>query len=94
MLDTARNGLLDVAGMDTLTAPSPVSAAESLKALRIKRRILPVALEAEHALFVFVDPGYETAKPLRSWGAAHGSLWKALTKRCRAVGVASPSSAR
>ena len=42
MLDTARNGLLNVAGMDTLTARSPVSAAESLKALRIKRRILPV----------------------------------------------------
>ncbi len=48
---------------------------------------LPVALEADRALFVFVDPGYESAKALRSWGARHRSLWKALRKRCRSVGV-------
>ena len=48
---------------------------------------LPVALDAERALFVFVDPGYESAKALRSWGARHRGLWKALRKRCRSVGV-------
>ncbi len=48
---------------------------------------LPVALDAERALFVFVDPGYQSAKALRSWGARHSGLWKALRKRCRSVGV-------
>ena len=46
---------------------------------------LPVALEAEGAVFVFVDPGYQSAKALRSWGTAHRGLWTALRKRCRAV---------
>ena len=48
---------------------------------------LPVALDAERAVFVFVDPGYESAKALRSWGARHRGLWKALRKRCRSVRV-------
>ena len=48
---------------------------------------LPVSLEAECTVFVYVDPGYETAKALHSWGAAHHGLWKALRKRCRSVVV-------
>ena len=46
----------------------------------------PVVLDVERALFIFVDPGYETAKALRSWGARHHGLWKALRKRRRSVG--------
>ena len=42
---------------------------------------LPVALDAERAVFVYVDPGHETATALRSWGAAHRELWKALWDR-------------
>ena len=50
---------------------------------------LPVALDAERAVFVYVDPGHETATALRSWGAAHGELWKALWDRgCRIEVVA------
>ena len=48
---------------------------------------LPVALEAERALFVYVDPGHQTSTALRSWGAAHSGLWKALRKRCRSIEV-------
>ena len=48
---------------------------------------LPVALEAERAVFVYVDPGYETATALRSWGAAHRELWKALRERGRRIEV-------
>ena len=29
---------------------------------------LPVALDGDRALFVYVDPGYDTSKALRSWG--------------------------
>ena len=71
---------------------------ERLEALCIERRILPlrayrraagntVVLDVELAVFAYVDPGYESAKALRSWGTAHRGLWKALRKRCRSVGV-------
>ena len=39
---------------------------------------LPVALDGERAVFVYVDPGHETKTALRSWGTAHRGLWKAL----------------
>ena len=40
-------------------------------------------------MFVHVDPGYETATALRSWGAAHRELWKAIRERGRRIeGVA------
>ena len=48
---------------------------------------LPVALDAERAVFVYVDPGYETATALRSWGAAHRELWEALWDHGRGIEV-------
>ena len=39
---------------------------------------LPIAVDTERAVFVCAEPGHETATALRSWGAAHGDLWKAL----------------
>ena len=48
---------------------------------------LPIALEPSRAVFVYVDPGHETATALRSWGAAHRGLWKALRERDRKVEV-------
>ena len=42
---------------------------------------LPVALDARPAVFVYLDPGHETATALRSWGAAHRELWEALWDR-------------
>ena len=32
---------------------------------------LPVALDSARALFVYADPGHDTATALRSWGTAH-----------------------
>ena len=34
-----------------------------------------------------MDPGHDTSKALRSWGAAHRGLWMALTERGRSVEV-------
>lgn len=42
---------------------------------------LPVALSAERAVFVYVDPGHQTVTPLRSWGGRHRELWEALRDR-------------
>jgi len=39
---------------------------------------LPIALDTERAVFVYAEPGHDTATALRSWGAKHGDLWKAL----------------
>ena len=41
----------------------------------------PLALYTERAVFVYVDPGHETAKALRAWGAAHRELWWMLRER-------------
>ena len=48
---------------------------------------LPVALDGDRALFVYADPGHDTSKALRSWGAAHRGLWMALAERDRSVEV-------
>ena len=48
---------------------------------------LPVALDSARAMFVYVDPGHETSTALRSWGAAHRGLWRALTRLDRSVEV-------
>ena len=42
---------------------------------------LPVALDSARALFVYAEPGHDTATALRSWGKAHGGLWSALRSR-------------
>ena len=41
---------------------------------------LPVALDSARALFVYAEPGHDTATALRSWGTAHRGLWRALAK--------------
>ena len=46
---------------------------------------LPVALGDGGALFVYADPGHETAAGLRSWGRAHRRLWEELKERGRSV---------
>ena len=48
---------------------------------------LPLALDAERVVFVYVDPGHETAKALRAWGAAHRELWAMLRDRRRKIEV-------
>ena len=60
------------------------SRGENPALLRLK---LPIALEEARAIFVYADPGHATSTGLRSWGAAHQGLWKALRKRGRTVSV-------
>ena len=47
----------------------------------------PIALEAGRAIFVFVDPGYDTATALRSWGRDHRRLWEVLREQGRTIKV-------
>ena len=46
---------------------------------------LPVALGPDRAVFVYAEPGHDTATGLRSWGTAHRGLWSALRRRGHAV---------
>ena len=39
---------------------------------------LPIAADAKSATFAYIDPGNTTDAELRSWGAAHEWLWRAL----------------
>ena len=48
---------------------------------------LPLALDAKRAVFVYVNPGHETAKGLRAWAAAHRELWPMLRDRGRKIEV-------
>ena len=48
---------------------------------------LPVALDAERAVFVYAEPGHETATALRAWGATHQRIWRALARLGRAVEI-------
>ena len=48
---------------------------------------LPIACNAKTATFAYVDPGKYTDTELRSWGAAHEWLWRALRLKGIAVRV-------
>ena len=48
---------------------------------------LPVALDADRAVFVYAEPGHRTTTALHSWGGAHRGLWRALRSRGRSVEV-------
>ena len=39
---------------------------------------LPIACDSKSATFGYIDPGNTTDTELRSWGAAHEWLWRAL----------------
>ena len=45
------------------------------------------ATDDARAVFVYADPGHETATALHSWGDAHRRLWDALRERGRSVEV-------
>ena len=61
-----------------------VAVGETRHHFRLK---LPIALEPDRAVFVYAEPGNETATALRSWGTAHRGLWQALSERNRRVEV-------
>jgi len=48
---------------------------------------MPVALDTVRALFVYAEPGHDTATALRSWGNVHRGLWRALQRLDRSVEV-------
>ncbi len=83
-------GAFEALGLDREILPVRVyrgAAGETRRYFPLK---LPVALDVDGAVFVYADPGHETATGLHSWGRAHRELWAALRdggRRVEAVAV-------
>ena len=54
-------------------------------------KLLPLALDAGRATFVFVGTGDQTASEVRTWGSQHAALW---AHTCRAGSLPSKVSLR
>ena len=66
-------------GIDRTRIPKRVYQGAVGKQTRYFALKLPIAADAKSAIFAYVDPGKDTDTELRSWGAAHERLWKALS---------------
>ena len=68
----------ELLGIDRKLLPHRVYQGAVGKQTRYFALKLPIAVEAQIATFAYVDPGNDTDTELRSWGAAHQWLWRAL----------------
>ena len=68
----------DLLGIDRNRIPHRIYHGAVGKQTRYFALKLPIACDAKSATFVYIDPGNNTDTELRSWGAAHEWLWRAL----------------
>ena len=68
----------DLVGIDRKRLPRRKYRGAAGAQLRYFALKLPIACDAKSATFVYVDPGRDTDSELRSWGAAHEWLWRAM----------------
>ena len=71
-------GVFDSFGIDRRRIPCRVYQGAMRKQTRYFALKLPIAVDEQSATFAYVDPGKDTDTELRSWGAAHEWLWRAL----------------
>ena len=80
-------GAFEALGIERRLLPSRLYRGAAGSTRRYFPLKLPVALGAGRAVFVYIDPGHDTATALRSWGAAHRGVWEALAERDWSVEV-------
>ncbi len=85
--DDEKVAAFTVAGMPKDVWPGRVYAGTTGSRRRLFVHRLPLALDAERATFVFVQPEEETQSALRTWGGQHAELWAALLAAGPAVEV-------
>ena len=68
----------DLLGIDRNRIPHRIYHGAVGKQTRYFALKLPIACDAKTATFAYIDPGNTTDTELRSWGAAHEWLWRAL----------------
>ena len=71
-------GFFESLGIDRKLLPHRVYQGAVGKQTRYFALKLPIAVAAKTATFAYVGPGKDTDTELRSWGAAHEWLWRAL----------------
>ena len=69
---------LSLLGIDRNRIPHRIYHGAVGKQTRYFALKLPIACDSKSATFVYIDPGNTTDTELRSWGAAHEWLWRAL----------------
>ena len=72
-------------GIDPGLLPKRIYAGRAKGRVRYFHIKMPVAVEPERAIFVYIDPGMGTRTELDSWGAAHRELWEKLRESGRRV---------
>ena len=77
----------DLFGIDRRRLPRRLYQGAVGKQTRYFALKLPIAVDAKTATFAYVDPGKDTDTELRSWGAAHQWLWRALREKGLGVQV-------
>ena len=80
-------GCFELLGIDRNLIPYRVYQGAVGKQTRYFALKLPIAVDTKTATFAYVDPGKDTDTELRSWGAAHKWLWKALRRKGLGVQV-------
>ena len=68
----------DLLGIDRRRLPRRIYHGANGNQTRYFALKLPIAADTKTATFTYVDPGRYTDTELRSWGAAHEWLWRAL----------------
>ena len=71
----------ELLGIDRNRIPSRIYHGAVGKQTRYFALKLPIACDGKSATFAYIDPGNTTDTELRSWGAAHEWLWRALRGR-------------
>ena len=85
--ESEKVGAFEALGIERRILPSRLYRGAAGNTRRYFPLKLPVALDAERAVFVYVEPGHDTSTALRSWGDAHLGLWQALSERGRSIEV-------
>ena len=80
-------GAFEALGIERRLLPSRLYRGAAGSTRRYFPLKLPVALDADRALFVYADPGHETRTALSTWADMHGCLWEALAERRRSIEV-------
>ena len=74
-------------GIDPELLPKRIYAGRANGRVRYFHIKMPVAVEQDRAVFVYIDPGMGTPSELHSWGVAHRPLWEKLRQSRRRVEV-------
>ena len=74
-------------GIDPALFPKRIYTGRANGRVRYFHIKMPVAVEQDRAVFIYIDPGMGTHTELHSWGAAHRQLWDKLRQSGRRVEV-------